>query len=47
MLLQTAAVSGLAVGLSRALGSWRPARAVHDPGKTVLDLAVAIALGGD
>ena len=47
MLLQTAAVSGLAVGLSRALGSWRPTRAVHDPGKTVLDLAVAIALGGD
>ena len=47
MLLATAAVSGLAVGLSRALGSWRPARAVHDPGKTVLDLAVAIALGGD
>ena len=47
MLLQTAAVSGLAVGLSHALGSWRPARAVHDPGKTVLDLAVAIALGGD
>jgi hypothetical protein len=47
MLLRTAAVSGLAVGLSRALGSWRPARAVHDPGKTVLDLAVAIALGGD
>jgi hypothetical protein len=47
MLLATAAVSGLAVGLSRALGSWRPARAVHDPGKTVLDLVVAIALGGD
>ena len=47
MVLATAAASGLAVGLSRALGSWRPARAVHDPGKTVLDLAVAIALGGD
>ena len=47
MLLQTAAVSGLAVGLSRGLASWRPARAVHDPGKAVLDLAVAIALGGD
>jgi len=47
MLLQTAAASGLAVGLSRGLASWRRARAVHDPGKTVLDLAVAIALGGD
>ena len=47
MLLQTAAVSGLAAGLSGGLASWRPARSVHDPGKTVLDLAVTIALGGD
>ncbi len=47
LLLQTAAVSGLAAGLSRGLASWRPARSVHDPGKTVLDLAVTIALGGD
>lgn len=47
MLLQTAAVSGLAQELSRALSPWRPARSVHDPGKTVLDLAVTIALGGD
>ncbi|MGO9925591.1 MAG: IS1380 family transposase [Mycobacterium sp.] len=47
LLLQTAAASGLVVGLSRGLASWRPVRAVHDPGKTVLDLAVAIALGGD
>ena len=47
MLFATAAASGLVVGLSHAVGSWRPARAVHDPGKTVLDLAVAIALGGD
>ncbi|MGH3525232.1 MAG: IS1380 family transposase, partial [Mycobacterium sp.] len=47
LLLRTAAVSGLAAGLSRALARWRPARSLHDPGKTVLDLAVAIALGGD
>jgi DDE family transposase len=47
MLLQTAAVSGLAAGLSRGLAPWRQARSMHDPGKTVLDLAVAIALGGD
>jgi hypothetical protein len=47
MLLQTAAVSGLADGLARALSPWRLARSVHDPGKTVLDLAVTIALGGD
>lgn len=30
-----------------ALEPWRAARSIHDPGKTVLDLAVAIALGGD
>lgn len=47
MLLQAAAVSGLAMGLSHALASWRLDRSVHDPAKTVLDLAVAIALGGD
>ena len=47
MLLQTAALSGLAAGLSRGLARWRLDRSVHDPGKTVLDLAVAIALGGD
>src|SRR5215470_6232021 len=47
LLLQTAQVSGLAAGLSQGLSPWRPARSVHDPGKIVLDLAVAIALGGD
>jgi hypothetical protein len=47
MLLQAAAVSGLADELSRALSPWRLARSVHDPGKTVLDLVGAIALGGD
>jgi hypothetical protein len=45
--MQTAQVSGLAAGLSRQLLPWRAPRSVHDPGKTVLDLAVAIALGGD
>ncbi len=29
------------------LRPWRLARSMHDPGKTVLDLAVTIALGGD
>ena len=47
LLLKSAQVSGLAKELSRALSPWRPARSVHDPGKTVLDLAVTIALGGD
>ena len=47
MLLSTARVSGLARALSDGLAPWRTTRSVHDPGKTVLDLAVAIALGGD
>ena len=47
LLLKSAQVSGLATELSRAMSSWRLARSVHDPGKTVLDLAVTIALGGD
>lgn len=47
MLLQTASVSGLAAGLSRGLSRWREPRSVHDPGKSVLDLVIAIALGGD
>ncbi len=47
MLLQTARVSGLADGLVRGLSRWRAPRSVHEPGKTVLDLAIAVALGGD
>jgi DDE family transposase len=47
LLTETARVTGLQSGLSAGLGQWRPSRAVHDPGKTVLDLAVAVALGGD
>ena len=47
LLLRAAAVSGLAGEPSRALSPWRPARSVHDPGKTALDLAITIALGGD
>jgi hypothetical protein len=40
-------VTGLAGGLSQALGRWRLPRSVHDPAKVVLDLVVAVALGGD
>jgi hypothetical protein len=40
-------VSGLHRGLSDALSGWRPGRAVHDPGKVLLDVATAVALGGD
>ncbi len=46
-LLETARVSGLDRQLSRALEPWRPPRAVHDPAKVLLDLAVTLALGGD
>ena len=45
--MQTAQVSGLDTALTRQLAPWRAARARHDPGKIVLDLAVAIGLGGD
>jgi Transposase DDE domain group 1 len=38
-------VTGLGAGLSAGLARWRAARAVHDPGKVIADLAVA--LGGD
>jgi len=47
LLLQTAQVSGLVAGLSQGLSRWRRARSVHEPGKSVLDVVVAIALGGD
>ena len=47
LLTETARVTGLQAGLSQALSRWRPGRAVHDPGKIVTDLAVAVALGGD
>jgi len=46
-LLRTVAVSRLAKELSAQLAPCRAGRAVHDPGKTVLDVAIAIALGGD
>jgi hypothetical protein len=47
LLTETARVTGLQSGLTGSLGAWRASRAVHDPGKVVLDLAVAVALGGD
>jgi len=47
LLVETARRSGLARQLSTRLGPWRFPFAVHDPGKIVLDLAVAVALGGD
>jgi len=47
LLTQTLRATGLDQGLSAGLRRWRPVRAVHDPGKVVADLAVAVALGGD
>jgi hypothetical protein len=47
LLTQTVRAAGLDVGLSGALVPWRRPLAVHDPGKVVLDLALALALGGD
>jgi hypothetical protein len=47
LLTQALRVTGLDRGLSAGLGRWRPARAVHDPGKIIADLAVTLALGGD
>ena len=47
LLTQTLRATGLDRGLSAALERWRPGRAVHDPGKIITDLAVAVALGGD
>ena len=47
LLVQALRVTGLDRGLREALGRWRSPRAVHDPGKIIADLAVAVALGGD
>ncbi len=46
-LLRTASAVGLDRVLSAALSPWRKPLATHDPGKIVLDLAVAVAIGGD
>jgi hypothetical protein len=46
-LTRTAGVTGLQEGLSAGLARHRAPRAVHDPGKIITDLAVAVALGGD
>ena len=44
---ETVRVAGVDRALSAALAPWRSPRAVHDPGKVVADLAIAVALGGD
>jgi hypothetical protein len=47
LLLETLRVTGLSRGLAEGLARWRAPRAVHDPGKILADLAVALGLGGD
>jgi hypothetical protein len=47
LLVETVRRSGLARQLSNCLGPWRLPGATHDPGKVVLDLGIAVALGGD
>jgi hypothetical protein len=47
LLQETVRVAGLGRGLSQALSPWRSGRSVHDPGKVLLDVATAVALGGD
>jgi hypothetical protein len=47
LLAETLRVTGLGEGLSGGLARWRAPRAVHDPGKILTDLAMALALGGD
>lgn len=47
LLVRAAWLTGLKARLREQLGPWRADRSVHDPGKTVLDLAIAVALGGD
>lgn len=47
MMIEAIRVTGLRPALSRALAPWRAGRARHDPGKVLLDVAIAVALGGD
>ena len=47
LLVETVRKSGADAALSAALAPWCKPRAVHDPGKILLDLALATAVGGD
>jgi Transposase DDE domain group 1 len=47
LLVETVRKVGVDRALSAALASWRKPRAVHDPGKILLDVAPAVAMGGD
>ncbi|MGW0614505.1 IS1380 family transposase [Streptomyces sp. NPDC002788] len=47
LLVETVRKSGLDAAISAGLTPWRKPRAVHDLGKVLLDVALAVALGGD
>jgi hypothetical protein len=47
LLRRTIELSGLGRSLSSALSPWASSQATHDPGKVLLDVATAVALGGD
>lgn len=47
LLVETIRKTRLDQAISAALVPWRKRRAVHDPGKVLLDVALAVALGGD
>ena len=47
LLVETVRKAGLDTSISAALAPWRKDRAVHDPGRILLDVALAVALGGD
>jgi hypothetical protein len=47
LLVETVRKSGLDTAMSAALAPWRKPRAVHDPGNILLDVALAVVLGGD
>lgn len=46
LLVETVRKTGLQA-ISAAVAPWRKQRAVHDPGKGLLDVALGVALGGD
>lgn len=45
--VETVRKVGLDTAISAAPAPWRRPRTVHDPGKVLLDIALATALGGD
>lgn len=47
LLVETVRKASLDTSISAALTPWRKARAMHNPGKILLDVALAVALGGD